>query len=129
MTNIDELLANLGPECGLSELSDEERTYCQVVDSFKNPKTIIIDLSMFEGQRGSRVRQMWDLISTNLKCTNVDWKTKVVAVHFEHSESLALQFGELSEIIGLLKEQVKELYWTESCTMSSFIEITYCGEE
>lgn len=129
MTNIDELLANLGPECGLSELSDDEMTYYEALDSFKVPKTICVDLSTFENEQPQRARLMWAAIRTELEKANVDWKTKEVALNFECSESFELGFGEMFDIINAIDDQVQKLYWTYGFVDNTSVSLTYCGEE
>lgn len=125
MTTIDELLANIGPEDNRTDVFEDEKTYDEALKSFKDPKTIYIDFSMVESDGQSRVTQIWDLIRAEFENAKLDWKLKDVAVNIEDSPSFGLQFGEMSDILGLIQNQVHELYWTLELAQNNLITITY----
>lgn len=125
MTTIDELLANIGPEDNRTDVFEDEKTYDEALKSFKDPKTIYIDFSMVESDGQSRVTQIWDLIRAEFENAKLDWKLKDVAVNIEDSHSFGLQFGEMSDILGLIQNQVHELYWTLELAQNNLITITY----
>lgn len=124
-STIDELLANMGPECEFKEPFEVEKDYDEVVESFKRPETIVIDLSAFETENASRVRQMWDVIRLALENANMDWKSKEVALNFEYVESSKLGFGEMFDILNWIDDQVQKLYWTMGISENTSINITY----